>query len=303
MAKRLLAVVLAVGMVVAAFAYRSSRDPQAAAGRDRAGGGAIVCAQELGPVCEAVPDAVVEPAGVTADRLIATRRGDVDVSGWLVPGPWPAMVDEARRLAKRPALFESKARGLAATPLVAVARKGQFPADCGVRVSWRCLGDAAQQQSAFRIGGEPAGTSSGLFLRAAALSGYFGRSDYAINDVEEQPDAQAWFDNLNLRLAAAPGFGAGSLASFVLQQGSANVFLTLKAAVAGAQVNEGFEVQTPEPPVTLAVSYTATREDADPDTDAVTEALKLAGWTVGPNASTKGLPSPGVLLALRKAVK
>jgi hypothetical protein len=134
------------------------------------------------------------------------------------------------------------------------------------------------------------------------LSGYFGRSDYAINDVEEQPDAQAWFDNLNLRLADAPGFGADSLQGFILKRGSANVFLTL-GSVAGAQVNPEFEVQTPEPPAALAVAYTATKEGDDLDTDEVTNALKLAGWTVGPNPSTKGLPSPGVLLALRKAVK
>jgi hypothetical protein len=198
-------------------------------------------------------------------------------------------------------LFETRGTGLARAPIVAVNRKGQLPAGCGADVTWRCLGDAAQQP-AFRIGGDPAGTSTGLFLRAGALSGFFDRSDWATNDLTEQPDAQPWFDNLNLRLAAAAGFGARSLETFLLQQGSASVFLTGGAEASGIGGNVSFEIHTPVPAVTIAVAYTpAARGGREIDAGAVTTALRAGGWSLQPNATTEGLPSPGVLLALRES--
>jgi hypothetical protein len=305
---RILALVAAIGMVFGAFVFRYGM-PGGGGGDGgddgaigNAGAFAIVCASELGAVCDAVPGAVIEPAAVTADRLIAARgAGDARIAGWLAPGPWPAMVDAQRRLGSKAVLFASKGTGLASAPIVAVARKSQLPPGCVPDVTWRCLGDAAQQ-STFRIGGDPVSTSSGLFLRAAALNGFFGNADWATNDLAEQPEAQTWLDNLNTRLGAAAGFGARSLDTFVLQQGSANVYLTIGAGAGQLAGNVSFDVRTPTPPVSVSVGYTAAaREGRQIDTGSVSTALRSTGWKVQPNAKTEGLPSPGVLLALRKS--
>lgn len=304
MAGRVLAVLAAIGMIGGAFVYRYGV-PGGGGGSggngDGAAAGAIVCASELGPVCDAIEGAVVERAGETADRLIAARgAADADVAGWLAPGPWAAMVDEARALASKAALFEDEPTGLASTPIVAVARAGQIPPACSEGVTWRCLGDAAQGGD-FRVGGDAAGTPGGLFLRAAALSGFFGGSDWAINDLDANPEGQTWFANLNTRLNAAAGFGASSLNRFVLVQGSANVFLTLGSSAAALSDNPAFEIRTPAPKTTIAATYTAAARDGTGiDGDEVGDALGANGWTVQPNAKTEGLPSPGVLLALRE---
>ena len=306
---RLLAVLAAAGMIAGAFVYRYGVPGAGGGGRDDGPGGddgganeraAVVCAQELGAVCDVVDGALVEPAGVTADRLIAARTSeDSAIAGWVAPGPWPAMVDDARSRASRPKLFAAKGEPLADAPIVAVLRKDQIPAGCAPEVTWRCLGDAAQQPS-FRIGGDPPTTSSGLFLRAAAVSGFFGRTDWAVNDLDEQPEARTWLDNLNQRLAQAPGFGAGSLESFRLQRGSASVYVSGGAAANNQGGNVDFEVRTPAPAVTIAVAYTpAARNGRDLDVGPLRDPLRAAGWQVRPNAKTEGLPSPGVLLALR----
>jgi hypothetical protein len=298
---RVLAVLAAVGMIAGAYVYRYGLPGDGAATDDQRGqdAGGIVCASELGTVCDAVAGATVEPAATTADRLIAAASARAaGVGAWVVAAPWPQMVDEARALGSRAPVFAGEPDALASTSLVAVARRGQLPAAC-TPPSWRCLGDAAQDP-AFRIAADGRATTFGLFARAAALGGFFGNADYATNDLDEQPDARTWLDNLERRLDAAPGFGARSLDSFVLQQGSASVYLTSGAAAARLTGNAQFEVVVPQEPVTV-VSVIATPVDgaADLDRDDVRDALEAAGWSrVSGNATTTGLPSPGVLLAL-----
>jgi hypothetical protein len=315
---RVLALLAAIAMIAGAFVYRYGSPFDGDGGGPSPGGdgeaAVVVCAAELGAeVCDAVDadgrDVVVEPAATTADRLIAARGfADAKVAGWLAPGPWPAMVDEQRRLASRPVLFASKGRSIAETPLVVVSRKGQnpaVPAGCDpAAVTWRCLGDAGQQPT-LRIGADPASSSSRLFLRAAALNGLFGRSDWATNDLdappEGTPDPLAWLGNLDRRFSEAAGFGARSLDSFVLQQGSASHFLTTGAEAKRAP-GDRFDTRTPAPAARIAAAYTAAaRGGTQIGTDDVATKLGAAGWTVKPDAKTEGLPSPGVLLALRES--
>jgi hypothetical protein len=302
---RILAVVAALAMVFGAFVYRYGV-PGGGGNGDTNGDGRsvgdrnIVCASELGDaVCAAVGDGVVvEPAAVTAKRLLAARGlGDAGVAGWVAPGPWPAMVDSGRELASKTPLFAiGGARvGLSSTALVAVARKGQLPAGCDP-TTWKCLGDAAQDPT-FRVGADAISSATGVLVRAAALSGYFGRSDYATNDLDEDVGARPWLDNLNNRLAAAAGFGAGSLQSFVLQQGSARVYLTTGA---NARDLVPFDVRTPTPAVRVVTAFTPTASGGGRvDASALRRELRTAGWAdVQPTSKDEGLPSPGVLLAL-----
>lgn len=301
MIARLLALVAALGMVAGAFVYRYGLPGGDGDRTDVAATRApIVCASELGDdVCNALGDAVtIEPAPVTAKRLLAARnQGDARISGWLAPGPWVDMVEGGRALAAKPSLFALRGERVAvsSTSLVAVTRNGQVIAGCDP-TGWKCLGDAAQDPT-FRLAGDALSSATGVFLRAAALGGYFGRTGYATNDLDEDVGARPWLDNLNSRLAAAPRFGAGSLRSFVLQQGSARAYLTTAAA---ARDLPGFDVRAPAPVVKIVVAFTPTLNRGRPiDAATVRKALRAAGWTdAQPKAEDEGLPSPGVLLAL-----
>lgn len=300
MLNRVLAVVVALAMIGSAVVYRSSRHSASSGSGSLssvpAAAGQIVCAAELGPdVCGSLPDGhVVEPAAATADRLAKARNSqEVGVAAWLAPGPWGEMVDAGRQ--GQPSLFRSKT-SLAHTPLVAVARKGQLPPGCGSAVTWKCVGDAAQDP-AFRLAGDQS-TGTSVFLRAAAVGGFLSRTDYASNDLEGE--ASTWLGNVNLRLAAAPGFGAPSLAQFLINQGSARAFLTLGAAAAAAP-GSSFDVVTPTPAAAIgAVLVRTSLPSAEISESAVVKALVGSGWEAGPLRGEDGLPSPGVLLALRE---
>lgn len=302
MAKRLLALVAAVGMVAGAFVYRYGVPRgDGTGGRTGAGGrgATLYCAAELGPVCDAVRGATVEPAAETAEKLMSGRdAGEADLAGWVAPGPWAAMVDEGRALKSRRPLFSDDAETLATTTLVAVIRADEVPAGCA-QVTWRCLGDAAQDPK-FRIGADRLSTPAGLFVRAASLGGFLGTADYATNDLDETPGARPWFDNLNDRLAAAANFGAGDLNGFVLIQGSAQVYLTTAAAATGLQGDTGFLIEAPGEIVRVVAAFTpAAGGGGRIDARAVSKALADAGWDEAKSgAESEGLPSPGVLLAL-----
>lgn len=307
---RLLAVLAAIGMVAGAFVYRygvpGGDDGGPADESDVAG--QLICAAELGAaVCDAVGDeenVLVEPVAETASRLIEARGpSDAGVAGWVVFDPWPAMVDAERARTSKAALFaEADAEGLASTPLVLVTRKGQGVPGCAAELTWRCIGDAAQSPT-FRLGADPT-TPTRLFIRAAALSGLLGRTDWATNDLElpsaeGQPDPRSWIAAVDERFEQAAGFGARSLENFVLQQGSANAFATTGVRATGAPT-ASFDVTAPTPAVTIAVTYApAARNGRDLDVGPLRDPLRDAGWQVRPNAKTEGLPSPGVLLALR----
>lgn len=302
MVARVLAVLAALGMIGGAFAYRyglPGSDDGGAGGGDR--GGAVYCAAELGPVCDGLGGrAVTEPAAKTAATLIGARdAGQAGIGGWLAPGPWPAMVDDARKLGSKAPIFSARGETLASTDLAAVARKGQFPDGCAP-LTWKCLGDAAQNPE-FKIGADPATDAVGLFVRAAAVGGFLGRSDFATNDLDDPQDARSWLDNLDRRLDSAAAFGAGSLEDFAIKQGSARVYLTT-AAAAGKVVGGSpqFEVAAPATVVRITAAYTpAVSSPAGIDTDRVRGSLREAGWEKAePDATGAGLPSPGVLLAL-----
>lgn len=302
MVARVLAVVAAVAMIVGAVAYRSSRDSSStvSAGSPDVRLG-VVCASELGAVCDALSGATVEPAAVTADRLLGARSAaEGGVAAWLAPGPWAAMVDAGRRTAALPKLFEGRGEVLGRTELVAVVRKGQTPSACvGAAVSWKCLGDAAQEPS-FRIGGDPADHAIGLFVRAAALSGFIGNTTFGSNDIEDA--AAGWLANVDARLDAAPGFGATSLQQFLVTPGSARAYLTTGAAAATSP-SPGVDVVTPTPAAGIEVVLARTTEDGgDVSVAKVTSALRQAKWDAGRLSGDDGLPSPGVLLALREVV-
>jgi hypothetical protein len=210
------------------------------------------------------------------------------------------MVDAARG-ASRPAIFDEP-EVVGSSPLVLVTRSSQPIAACGGGVTWRCLGDAAQDR-AFRLGAERDTTPTGLLTRAAALGGFLGTSDYPINDLDEVPEAAGWFANLDATLDRAASFGAGSLTSFVAQQGSAQGYLTTAREAAVPTSAAGFDVTAPTPVAVVQVVRARPTGGRDLiDEGDLAEALRSNGWDVQPDAEDDGLPSPGVLVALRGRV-
>ncbi|MBW3614923.1 MAG: hypothetical protein KY439_06375 [Actinobacteria bacterium] len=297
MVARVLAFVVAVAMVAGAIAYRSSRE----AGGNAGGGSeasVVVCASELGAVCDSITGAVIEPAGDTTDRLIAARGpAEAGLVAWLAPGPWAAMVDEARKLANKGPLFTDH-EALAGTPVVAVAKKDRLPPACAPDLSWKCIAEAVNRDERFLVAADAADAPPGLFVRAAVLTGVFDQANYASNDLDQ---AQDLLGNLEVRVGQARARNATDLQRFLIAAPDVAVYLTT-GATAG----------TPPPPVTVATPVPAASVDAilasagplprSFDKSETARSLRSSGWA-GPGTGDDGLPSPGVLLALREQLK
>src|SRR3954454_4721649 len=117
MAARVGALALAVAMVVGSLVVRSRIDRRRTTAR-------LTCAPELEAACHAIGHGVkvtIEPAGVTADRLVGLNPGaDAGLDGWMTPGPWPQAVDADRQAAGKDPIFGGTQPRLASTRLAVV---------------------------------------------------------------------------------------------------------------------------------------------------------------------------------------
>lgn len=294
MGSRILAALLATAMVVGAVVVRTRfMEDDGGGGTARGGesrvGSDRVCAAELGDVCIGLD---VEAAGATADRLAdAEDAAEADVRTWLAVGPWPQMVDEARTSSGKRAIFAGRGRTLASTELVAVVVRK--PAVCAGEVTWQCLGEAVMAGA--RVAA-PARDSGARLLATAAFAGAkLGRTDYASNDVFDDPDASNWVAAIDQGIERSRGFGATSLADFLVKRGSADVFVTTRAdAITSAAPDR--MISTPAPLVRAVAAFGAAGAVEIGD---LTDRLQLFNWQAPPQPAA-GLPSPGVLLALRE---
>ena len=300
MVARLLAIVGALGMIFGAYVFRYGMPGDGGDGGDNGSNGegdragAVICASELGAdVCDAMGAATVEPAATTADRLVGARNADeANIDTWLTSGPWPAMVDEARSLRSLPPLFEEQ-EVLATTPLVALVKKGKTPAPCATGMTWKCIGEAAQDP-VNRLGIEESTRTTGLLVRAGLLVGVFGNADFGSNDF---PDAQGTLDAFSARNRDAISRGATDLQRFLISAPDVPLYLTTRAA---SVASPAVDLSVIAPTINAQATVASTDGDADLDREQVVEALEAAGWVPG-RGGAAGLPSPGVLLALREA--
>ena len=268
--------------------------PGAGRGDERVGSRVICAGDFVEDVCSRA-GTVVESESDTADALIkAEGRRDADVSTWLAIGPWALMVDEARETANKPQLFGT-VRPLAGTTLSVIVRKK--PPQCPANVTWRCLGDALVAGA--RVSGPPPGTGTRLLATAAFASAYVGRSDFASNDITDDPAASDWLHAVERGIDSTRQFGATSVADFLTKQGAADVFITT-AADAIANAAPSSQVATPAPLVKVgAYLATATPDGESKLAGELRDRLLLFNWQPPVQVAT-GLPSPGVLLALRE---
>lgn len=303
--RRLLAVVAAAAMVAGSIAIRSRLDRRE---EDRTNPLRVVCASELGTVCDALrrtPARVtVEPAPRTADRLARAENPEVD--GWLVPAPWPQIVDGRRRQATLPPLFGDVSQPLARSPLVIVMSRNvadRCPS------GWRCLGDAAARKQAKPGHPDPGDNGFGALIVGQAAAAYFNRTDLSTFELDD-PGFAAWFQALER--ATPPLLSGGSPLEEMLGTNFAayDAVGTLEAEaapiLAASAVRDRLVLLYPEPMATvdvvLAGSGSRLREVAGRET--VRKALADAGWRVDgrgtpPLPATNGLPSPGFLDAVR----
>ncbi|HEX2038942.1 MAG TPA: hypothetical protein VHF47_04320 [Acidimicrobiales bacterium] len=288
MRSRLLALAAAVAMVVVAVQVRAGFDERAAEGRPR-----IVCAGELAAVCEAVDgdaDVVVEPAGLTADRLVAAGD-DLGLDAWIAPGPWAELVRSSRERALRPPGLTAGAPVARARLAVAVW-PGRLPG-CGADVGWPCLVQATTVPT-FKIG-LPDARRDGLGL---VVLGSLARSLSPENPLDD--DA---FRGALDALAGAALRPPPKLAT-VLAGGPAFADAHVTAE-AGADTGGRMELAYPAPVVTADVVPAQVPGERGRRAAEllrgrrVAEALRAAGWDTSPGAEPSGLPDVGVLEALR----
>ncbi len=305
--RRLIAVVAAAAMVAGSLAIRSRLDRR---NEDRANPLRVVCAAELGPVCDALKRTsarvTVEPAPATADRL--GRAEEPGVDGWLVPAPWPQIVDGRRRPGGLLPLFGDVTAPLARSPLVIVMSR-EIAVRCPM--GWKCLGESARDQ-ARPSHPDPRVDGLGALIAGQAAAAYFGRADDLSSTDLDDRGFDAWFRTL--QRATPPLISGSSLLNEMLGTGFAsyNAVGTTEAeaapVVATAAVRDKVTLLYPEPMATadvvLAGSGSRLREVAGGET--VRKALADAGWRMENSARpgpplppTNGLPSPGFLDALR----
>jgi hypothetical protein len=305
--RRVLALVAAAAMVAGSIALRSRLDERE---EDRANPLRVVCAAELGPVCEALrPQVTVEPATATADRLGRSDAADPGLDGWLVPAPWPQIVDGRRRLAALPPLFTDVGAPLARSPLVLVVQNAladRLASRCGGTVGWKCLGEAAGIGQA-----KPAHTSDalGTLVIGQAAAAYFGRVDLSTIDLED-PGFASWFQRLERATPPLPS-GASLLdemlgTNFAAYDAVGTVEAEAGPILARAARRNDVRLLYPSPMATADVVLagaggdTARRRRDLAGEERVRRAFADAGWKVdGLNAPAGGLPSPGFLDALR----
>ncbi len=342
--RRALAIIAAVLMIGLALLVRSRLDTnktEAAAPQ-----GTLVCATEVRAVCEQLASTNpsvrvrVEDAGVTLDALTrkdATAAGS-KIDAWLVPQPFPAMVDEARKAAALEAVLDQPSAVLARTPVTFTIwndRDAALASFCPQgKVDWVCIGSVAGQPWS-AAGGQgtwgtvkaglptPDTSATGLLALAQASEQKLGRPDYASNDFDQS--FQDW-------LTALKRSGATTSTQTPLEQMLSTGPSTYAVAgsieaIAGPSVQAAARYKDkltnhePEPVATadlVAVpvrgSETAGRLLELLEANDTGALLAQNGWRVSDQSpapgvgnntlpTTNGLPKAGVMLALRDAWK
>lgn len=321
MARRFLAGIAAVAMVLIAVAVRSGIDDDDAAGRDDEGRGALrlVCATELRAVCEAIDlttddiTVTVEPALVTVDRLRDAEPADAALDGWLAPGPWGAVVDAARAQSAAE-LFADPGAPLARSPFVLAVWKDKRAAlGCANPVDLGCVGDAVNARK-FRLGTASDDEAEGVLADAALGAGHAKNADFATNDLRET-DLAEWIAGVDRGADSVGRNPGGRSFTELLTFGAAAAdgFLATEAVIgpqfASAAKRNLLEVVTPSPGAAAEVFLSARvgergdRVRSIVTTERTRGLLRDNGWRVANGAGDDGLPSPGVLFALTEITR
>ncbi len=302
-------------MVVGSLAVRSRLDESSdggGGGNDGSGGGALrlVCSTELGPVCEAIKGkdltVSVEPAATTAARLSTDDAGGPSsIDGWLVPSPWPEIVQASRQRAGLEPRLEAGPT-LARSPLVLAVwpdKLNVLRPRCSGQVSWQCWGEVSGQPAAqIKPGHADVNEAVGLATVGAATAGFFGRADLVRADLEENDQYRSWLARLE---KAVPTFqpSSGTAVRDMLVKGPAafDAVATTEAEAAPLVATAARLVKPmviyPSPVTTVDVVLATVpgsrskRLSAAAGGDDGLDALAAAGWRVAKRRPADGIPS------------
>jgi hypothetical protein len=295
------------------------------------GGGSgvrLLCATELEAACTDLADhsdvsVTVEPAGATARSLVALPDGQrPDFDAWLVPSPWPQMVD-VQRTSERPAkqpLFAKPSDPIARSPLVLVARADRAPVlqatpECNAKIDWKCIGAVAGRSWTDLPGGQatwgtvkpgpgdPNISATGLLVASQATSEYLDKTDYASDDLDSDQYLD-WVSGIERAVPKLSPSAASPFADMVQQLPTAtyDVVGTTEAeagpgiANAAPDRRRALTLLYPEPVVTADVVLAAVaagprKDDAEAlaGNSDLAAALARDGWRVPGQPAARGV--------------
>jgi hypothetical protein len=314
--RRLLALVVAIGLVVGAYVVKTrvidkpssttatTTDPANPAEPSQPsvpkGRAAVWCIDEIKAACEAAAKTTnitvtIESAGKTLDRLAANPNPN-DI--WVTLAPWDGLLTNARARTikdQAPAVQE-----LASTPVVVAGPKPRLDVIAKVcaPLTWVCVGDQVDKkwdaiggQTAWRdvvfVHTDPTSTASGLAAYGAALAGRVGTPTFSIAELND-PKISEWSKKLETANHPAQADPFGKLAV------AADFFLA-----GGLKPEAGANAITPAPEVRVG-AIVAAIGTAKIDTklaDALKVELGKNGWDVG--VASSGVPDATAMEAAR----
>lgn len=293
---RVLAVLAAIALIAGAVLVRGMLDDDdGGEGRGGRDGGPVrvVCGDELQAACDALRSPYEVTTEDTAAMAATLRTADGDDPGvdvWVVPWPWPEIVDGDRERAGLPRLFGDPVN-LGRSPLAAIVPESIGPCD------WACVGQRATDD--LRVGGRPLDSGVGVLHLAAFTAGRLGTTTYASNDLD------AATQSFVRGLADAVDGVANPVTRLLQIRASYDVALThrveAETVLAGASEDRraGLEVTYPDPVVSLVAVAAPVGDRSVPEGLGV--GLRSAGWEA-PSDAPNGLPPAGVLTALLEVI-
>jgi hypothetical protein len=322
---RLLAAVVAIALVAAAFVARGALSGDDGDGPTGAGPDAtaepgsdgdetfqVICDADLG---EATCDAVEASPGVDVVEILnADEVGSAppeELAGydaWLTVDPLPAVVDAARFFADLPPFTTEGARLEVASSPLSLLVFDDTRLDCPDPATWDCLVEPVRPGVAVP---DPA-TSMGTVALAAGAAGLLDDTGFGIDGFRDSPARDELADLLEDVDAAAGGSTARQTASMLVPGTASGAVTTADLAAGRADTvggrGRGLRSVPLTPAVTVGivlVGLGAGGADAvgalgDVASDqTVLDALAEAGWAGEPAASS-GLPAPDVIDAMRE---
>lgn len=312
---RLLAVLAAVVLVVAAFALRGllGDDEGSPRGSDRPDPTGddgqpfrVLCDDDLGAACEALsartPGDEVEV--VRVDDAVALLTGAAPAyDAWLTLDPWPeAVADATASASPLPVTDPVVVASSVLAVLVDPART-----ECTATTDWDCLVAPATPP----VGVASTGTAVGSLSLAHAAAGLQGATDFGINQLDDE--VRVALEDLLDAVGANGGRTVAAQADLIRFPGNFSAVVTPRGraeAVADSAQGRGrgleVAILAPEARIGVVLAGVGPRGPAAVDAlrDVVTDqtvldALAAEGWT-GPASRTAGLPAPGVIYALQE---
>ncbi|MGD9702214.1 MAG: hypothetical protein AB7Q42_13570 [Acidimicrobiia bacterium] len=311
-AKRVIAVLAAVLLIVGAVFLRRAIDDPDEDGPDRpSGGGATVaCIQDLADACRDIDLGDVDVVVESFSETLADVAGGTGPDAWITFAPLERLaVDELGALAfGDPEVLGSTRLALASRPERVTALAGT----CGGAVTWTCIGESAGQPWS-SLGGDatwgdlapghddPTQRATGLLTMGSAAAAYFGSTTFNAVDIDADPGFLGWFSRLE-RSVPSFVFSADSALDTLATGRAVDLVGASDAEVArlGTAQSERFTVAYPEPVGRAdAVLVISTQGDVPAGLAGELRDALLAtpGWVATPG-EPNGIPSAGVLRTL-----